>query len=545
MRSFLARKRDWLALALLIAPRLGLPQATPRVAQAAQDWPSYNRTLAGDRFSSLREINRSNVAGLHTICTYTLPEVTSLQTGPLVVRRTMYFTTDTISYAIDAATCGEKWKQVRHSETPSEVAVHRGFAYLNGRLFRGTSDGHVIALDTADGRLLWDHAIDRKSKGMSMPMAPIAANGLVYIGNAGGDLVAVTGRVYALDAADGHVVWTFDVVPDTGPVRRTWTNTTLPVSGGAFWTSFTLDIRNGVLYVPAGNPAPDFDAARRTGDDLYANSVIAIDAATGRLLGYNQIVKHDSHDWDVDSPPALVTTRSGRAIVASANKDGLLSVLDRSRLAHHVAGASTADVATALPLIWQSPTTTRTNVDAPLSRDSAVHFCPGMVGGVEWNGAAYNPMTNTLFVGAVDWCANVQLVRDSTAIPPAGAAWFAAENQEHMLDSSDKAKGWVTAFDADNGSVRWKYPASHPILAGVTPTGGGLLFTADLSGQLYAFDAESGRVLWQTNTGQSTGGGVITYAVAGRQLVAVAAGMKSPVWPGGADQSRIVVLGLQ
>ena len=171
-------------------------------------------------------------------------------------------------------------------------------------------------------------------------------------------------------------------------------------------------------------------------------------------------------------------------------------------------------------------------------------FLPGMVGGVEWNGAAFNPTTNTLFVGAVDWCANVQLARDSIAIPHAGAAWFAAENQEHMLDSSDKAKGWVTAFDADDGRVRWKYAAPHPILAGVTPTGGGLVFTADMDGQLYAFDGESGRVLWQTNTGQSTGGGVITYAAAGRQLVAVAAGMKSPVWPGGADQSRIVVLGL-
>jgi alcohol dehydrogenase (cytochrome c) len=163
-------------------------------------------------------------------------------------------------------------------------------------------------------------------------MAPIAANGLVYVGNAGGDQANVSGHVYALDAKDGHVVWKFDVVPETGPARATWTNPKYPISGGAFWTSFTLDEPNGVLYVPAGNPAPDFDSERRTGDNLYTDSVIAIDATNGQMLGYNQLVKRDNHDWDVDSPPILATTRSGKRIVASANKDGLLSILDRSRV---------------------------------------------------------------------------------------------------------------------------------------------------------------------------------------------------------------------
>jgi alcohol dehydrogenase (cytochrome c) len=558
-RNAFTQLARWFAVVLLIAPQVAAAQTAreqgktwkaqphePHLVPPADqpgNWPAYNRTLAGDRFSPLRTINRSNVARLATVCTYTLPEVTSLQTGPLVVHGVMYFTTDTISYAIDAATCAERWKLVRHSETPSIVAVHRGFAYLNGRLFRGTSDGHVIALDANDGRLLWDQVIDAKAPGVSLPMAPIAANGLVYIGNAGGDQSGVTGHVYALDANDGHVAWKFDVVPDTGSARRTWTNRAFPVTGGAFWTSFTLDTQNRVLYVPAGNPAPDFDIASRTGDNLYANSVIALDAATGRLLGYNQLVKHDSHDWDVDSPPALITTRGGHAIVASANKNGLLSVLDRSRLASRATAA--ADVSATLPVLWEEPTTTRTNIDAPLSRDSAVRFCPGITGGVEWNGAAYSPATNTLFVGAVDWCSHVQLIRDSTAVPPAGAPWFAAANQAQMFDPPDYAKGWITAFDADDGTVRWKYAAPHPILAGVTPTAGNLVFTADMSGELYAFDAESGRVLWQLPTGQSTGGGVVTYTAGGRQLLAVAAGMRSPIWPGAADQSRILVFGLR
>lgn len=506
---------------------------------ASADWPAYNRTIDGTRYSPLREIDRSNVSRLTQLCGYTLPEVTSLQTGPIVVNGAMYFTTDTISYSIDAATCAERWRRVRHSPTPSFLAVNRGFAYLDGRLFRGTSDAHVIALDAGDGRTLWDHEIDAKAPGVTIPMAPIAANGLVYVGNAGGDQVGVTGHVYALSAADGHVVWKFDVVPSTSSVVATWPNAPrVPISGGAFWTSFTFDAANGILFVPAGNPAPDFDIELRRGDNLYTNSVIALDAVTGKMLAYNQLVKHDTHDWDVDSPPTLATTRGGRAIVASSNKDGLMSVLDRGSVSRAASGA--------LPLLFQVPITTRENVDAPLSRDTKTRFCPGIIGGTEWNGAAYNPDLNTLYSGGVDWCASLRLQAANAPIPAAGAAWLGAETaMAEMFDPVENASGWVTAVDADAGSVRWKFHAPKPILAGVTPTAGGLLFTADMGGQLYALDASSGRILWQTDTGQSSGGGVVTYLAGGKQLLGVASGMKSPVWPGGASQSRILVFGVR
>ncbi|HET8699061.1 MAG TPA: PQQ-binding-like beta-propeller repeat protein, partial [Gammaproteobacteria bacterium] len=166
------------------------PAASPRSATpaepAAGDWPAYNRTVAGARFSPLAEIDRGNVASLAPVCSYTLPEVSALQTGPIVVAGVMYFTTETRSYAIDAGTCAAKWVVERAVERPSPLGVHRGFAYWNGRLFRGTSDAHVLALDAADGHTLWDHEIDAKAPGVTMPMAPIAANGLVFIGNAGG-----------------------------------------------------------------------------------------------------------------------------------------------------------------------------------------------------------------------------------------------------------------------------------------------------------------------------------------------------------------------
>jgi alcohol dehydrogenase (cytochrome c) len=505
---------------------------SPRRSVAPGDWPTFNRTLAGDRYSPLTEIDRSNVARLGVVCRYQLPEVTALQTGPIVVGGTMYFTTDTMSYAIDAGTCAERWMSVRHSPTPSRLAVNRGAAYLNGRIYRGTSDAHVIALDAATGHEVWDVTLDVAGRGVTVPAAPTAWNGLVFVGNAGGDLSGVIGHVYALDAADGHLVWRFDVVPDSGPARETWpTAERYPISGGAFWTAFTLDEVSGVLYVSAGNPAPDYDIAVRDGENLYTNSLIALDARTGKLLAYNQLVKHDFHDWDVDSPAPLITTRGGRAIAASANKDGLLSAVDRSRVR-----------AGAMPLVYQVPTTTRANTGTSLTRDTKTRFCPGYLGGSEWNGAAFHPGLDLLYVGAVDWCATVQLVPESAPVPAKGAGWFGAASQR--LDPADSAKGWLTAYDAENGTVRWKFAAPRPLLAGVTPTAGGLVFAADLGGTVYAFDAETGTVLWRLTTDQSMGGGIVSYLAGGRQRVGVAAGMKSPVWPGGAAASQIVVYGL-
>jgi alcohol dehydrogenase (cytochrome c) len=525
------------ALAASVEVASGAPSAAP-----AADWPAYNRTLAGDRYSPLAQITTANVRQLTLRCAFTLPELVSFQTGPLVVNGTMYFTSYEGSYAIDAASCKEKWSRHDKSVAAPGLAVNRGFAYLDGRLYRGTADAHVIALDATDGHVLWDRPLPVQGPGISIPMAPIAAHGRIYIGNAGGDTVGVTGHAYALDARDGHLLWRFDVVPQQGSARASWTNARLPVSGGAFWTSFTLDEAKGVLYVPAGNPAPDFDTLDRTGEDLYADSVIALDARSGRLLGYNQLVKHDSHDWDVDSAPTLATTRDGRRIIASANKDGLLSILDRSKI-DPLAPAS-GEPAPIIPLLSQSPTTTRENVDVPLSRDHPVHFCPGMGGGVEWNGAAFSPRTDSLFVGAVDLCAHVQLVRE-LAVPAPGEVWFGSSgSMADMIDPPATARGWVSAFDAENGHIRWKYQAPHPIVAGVTPTAGDVVFAADQGGDVFALDQKSGRVLWQVSTGQSIGGGLVVYRAAGQELLGVASGMKSFAWPGSADKSRILVYGL-
>jgi alcohol dehydrogenase (cytochrome c) len=264
------------------------------------------------------------------------------------------------------------------------------------------------------------------------------------------------------------------------------------------------------------------------------------------MLAFNQLVKHDFHDWDVDSPSPAVTIRSGRAVVASANKDGLLSVVDRTRVASRAAvnAVASGGAPSELPVLYRVATTTRDNVDVPLSRDRATRFCPGILGGAEWNGAAYDPTRNTFFVGANDWCSTVQLQRENSPVPRIGAPWFGNSQGGQRMDSATAAKGWLTAFDAENGNVRWKFQAPKPVLAGVTPTAGGLVFTADLGGNVYAFDADDGRVRWQISAGQSIGGGVVSYIAGGHQRIGVASGMRSPIWPGGSQSSHVVVYGV-
>ena len=218
-------------------------------------------------------------------------------------------------------------------------------------------------------------------------------------------------------------------------------------------------------------------------------------------------------------------------------------MLDRSRLASgEAASADAADLGSVLPILYQSPTTTRENVDVPLSRTAPVRFCPGIQGGNEWNGAAFDPARNALYVGAVDWCATVQLLPEPVVRRQARSG--SARRASDIQGPPSEAKGWLTAFDADTGAVRWKFAAPAPVLAGVTPTAGGLVFSADLGGHLRAFDADTGEVLWELDVGQSIGGGIVSYSAGGKQLVAVASGMKSRIWPGATDQSRIQVFGV-
>jgi alcohol dehydrogenase (cytochrome c) len=386
------------------------------------------------------------------------------------------------------------------------------------------------------------------------PMAPVAWNGVVFVGKAGGDNFGVTGRVYALDAATGKQVWRFDTVPDSAAVSSTWPkkSANIPPTGGALWTTFSIDTSTGVLYVPTGNAAPDFIEEMHPGENLYTTSVVALDSKTGSLLGYIQPIKNDFHDWDIAAAPALITTRAGRKLAATAGKDGFLYGIDRNGIEQAAGGgrrdASGSKYGAAGPngfvVRYQTETTTHFNTKAPLTSQQSTRFCPGSQGGTEWNGPAYDPTLNLIFVPAVDWCTSVKTATPETLKGEPGKPWSGIEDGSFgQMDPKERWRGWVTAIDADTGQVRWKHESAAPHLAAVTATAGGLLFSANTIGDVLALDAATGRELWH-NRIEPNGGGVLSYNAGGKQRIAVASGMKSPIWPVQPKSSRIVVFGL-
>lgn len=522
------------------------------------DWATYNRTYSGERFSPLKEISTANVARLRRVCAYETGELVGFQTSPVVIGGVMYFTTFHNTYAIDAATCKLKWKNEHPFEDPAKghgLGAQRGVAYLGGRLFRGANDGHVFAIDAATGSTVWDVPIADPSSGESVPMAPTAWNGMVFVGNAGGDNFGVKGRVYGLDAATGKQLWRFDTVPDTPAVSATWGKRSdeNPPTGGALWTTFSIDTSNGVLYVTTGNPAPDFAEALHPGENLYTTAIVALDARTGNLLGYVQPVKNDFHDWDFAAAPALITTRTGRKLVIAAGKDGYVYGIDPSgvnRVAGKAGRGGTAASkygtggASALVVRYKAPTTTHLNIATPLSTSRFTRFCPGSQGGTEWNGPGFSPELNLIFVPTNDWCTSVKLAPPETLKGVKGQSWTGShDNSFGKQDPKERWRGWVTAVDADSGRVRWKYQSAAPVLSAVAVTAGGLVFAANVNGEVFAFDARTGKGLWRDQL-EPNASGVISYSAGGRQLVAFAPGMKSPIWPVDPKPARIVVYGL-
>ena len=525
-----------------------IPAGSSANAEAPSlDWSSYNRTLTSERYSPLSEINRDNLSRLRVLCTYDTKEHTSFETGPLMVQGSLIATTEHDIFSIDPATCHENWRTHEDYVPASVLRVNRGAAYLDGLLFRGSEDGRVLAYNFHTGKRVWETTIANAKLGETTPSAPIAWNGMVFIGNAGGDYKGVKGRMYALEAKTGKIAWEFYLVPKgpDDPMRgpqgatpldtSTWGNRAgTPITGGGTWTSYSLDPIAGELYVPSGNPAPDFAIGPREGQDLYTGSVVVLDAATGVYKRHFKVVVRDWHDWDVSSAPALIHTKAGKRLMAVAPKNGYLYGFD-------------LDSST---LLYRIAVTRVENTDEPLSTNKAVHFCPGVNGGSEWNGPAYDPQTNLIVVGEDDWCTAVTVQTDAQIqAVERGQAWpgMATTNPYHMfgiLDPISKWAGWVYAVDADTGAWKWRAKSNYPVMSAVTPTAGGIVFFGDAGGNLYALESTTGKRLWGKSLDGGIGGGIITYSVGGSQKVAVAAGFTNVLWPTKVATGKIVILGI-
>jgi alcohol dehydrogenase (cytochrome c) len=523
------------------------PTEVPLPGATAADWPSYNRTLASDRYSQLGEINTKNVGKLKVLCTYDIGEFAAFESGLIMVNDALIGTTEFDIFSLNPSTCAENWR-THESYPPSLLSANRGAAYMDGMLFRGTQDGRVLAYDLKTGMRIWETTIADAKRGESVPSAPIAWEGLVLVGNAGGDYKGGKGRMYALDAKTGKIVWEFFLVPraegeatrgpqGTSPLdASTWKNVAgIPIGGGGTWTSYTLDTKTGLLYVPGGNPAPDYAIGVREGDNLYSDSVVVLDAKSGDYKHHFKLVPRDWHDWDVSNPPILIQTTSGKQLLSVAPKDGHLYGFDRA----------------SNNLLYRVPVTRIENVEESFRHDEDVHFCPGAGGGAEWNSPAYDPRTNLILIGEVDWCSTVrvqdpeQLRSVSVGQPWFGEATFNPFNIGGRFSRADGYwAGWVYAVDADTGVWKWRLKSNYPILSGMTPTAGGVLFFGDMGGNFYALDSATGQQLWGRDLGGAIGGGVITYIANGVQKVAVAAGFTSPVWPVKVVRGKVVVLGL-
>jgi PQQ-dependent dehydrogenase (methanol/ethanol family) len=506
----------FLSLCVLLGPG----HATAADGVPGFQWPSVNNRLDGQRFSPLKEITPANASQLEEVCRIQIDGPTSFHAGLVVVDGVIYTNTGLETVAIDATTCALRWK---HTYVPEEARFSpssRGLAVLNGRVFRGTGDARLIALDAATGKLLWKTVIGAPGLGESATATPLAWGGVVYMGISGSELGA-RGRVMAYDADTGRELWRFNTIPmgkETG--SETWKRPkSAKTGGGGVWGAMSLDVTTGELFVPVGNPWPDIDKAYRPGSNLFTDSIVVLDARTGALRWWHQVTPEDWEDKDLVAAPVLYRGDQARDILAFAGKDGFVRGIDRDT--HQE--------------IFHTPVTTiETRPDSPTT--SGVRTCPGYAGGVEWNGPTLDALNNTLVTGSVDVCFIVKL--GTTKYSPNVASFGGT------VEPDGPATGWITAVDSETGAVRWKYHAEKPVVAGVTPTAGGVIFTGDLHGNFLVFNSKTGELVHKAQTGGAMAGGVVTYDVGSRQYVALASGNVSRNAFGALGIPSVVVMAL-
>jgi alcohol dehydrogenase (cytochrome c) len=469
---------------------------------ADSDWLTFNRNYEADRYSPLSQINVANAAKLAPICAFQLGEAGSFQNSPTVSKGVMYVTTSHRVFALEAATCKALWGYTYTATDPEHFSSSRGMALYDGKLIKGTADGHLLALDAANGKLLWETVVADSALGACVSGAPVAFRGKVFIGECGGDS-GIRGHIHAYDVDTGKPVWTFDTIP-TGnqPGADTWGGGQ-DQGGGPSWSSMTIDVARNLVLAPVGNPGPDFNGKYRPGDNLYTNSVVALDADTGKLAWYVQQVPHDTHDWDTSAAPTIFD-RDGKRYMAEVSKNGYLYLYDRDTQ----------------KVLAKSKTQSRyDNFDTPLSLTTPITYCPGSHGG--FNGAAYSPKTNMLFTGAEERCDTV-LMTEPHYIP--GQGYYSGQI---LTNQNDVGTGSIRAFEATTGKPLWAVKTPRPVNGALTTTGGGLLLTGDVTGDFLVMDQKTGKVLYRFKSGGAIAGGASTYAVDGKQYIALASGNTS------------------
>jgi alcohol dehydrogenase (cytochrome c) len=485
-------------------------------------WVSYHGDYTGQRHSPLTAITPQNVPRLQpewTFQTGTLTRGRGFESTPLLVDGVLYVTgSNNFAWALDARTGRPFWQYRR--ELPNDLTygaqapVNRGFGILGDRLFMTTLDAHLLAFNRTTGRIVWDVTLEDYKIGYSATVAPLVIDGKVIVGISGGEYPT---RCF-LDAYDpdtGKRIWRFYTVPTPGePGSESWPSGTdaLARGGGGTWTTGTYDPASNTLYWGTGNPNPDYYGAGRIGDNLYTNSLVAVDAATGRLKWHYQFTPHDTHDWDANQIPVLADlTVDGarRAVVMFANRNGFYYVLDR-RDGTLLFGKPFTNTAWAREIGRDG---------RPIVLNDGKGTCvPDQWGGTNFNPPSFDPALGLFFLVARETCATY--TPQEPKIVPGQSSFGGVVRVDR-----EKNGGALRALDAATGEQRWEFPYASPSMAGVLSTASGVVFAGDNEGNFMAFDAKTGRNLWRYATGTPIWGAApMTYMLDGRQHVVIASG---------------------
>jgi PQQ-dependent dehydrogenase (methanol/ethanol family) len=490
------------------------------------EWPTYHGHLSGNRHSPLDQINASNVSRLAPSWTFPVPGTRgALQVTPIVVDGLMYVTAVNAVWALDARTGSEVWhySRPRTKGLVGDAAggINRGVAVVGDRVFMQTDHAHVIALHRIGGQLLWDVEMADYHLHYGSTSAPLVVGDLVIAGVSGGD-EGNRGFIDAYKASTGERVWRFWTVPAPGePLSETWIGKALEHPCASTWLTGTYDPEAKLLYWPTGNPCPDYNGDERKGDNLYSDSVIALDPQTGTLKWHFQFTPHDVHDWDATETPLLADLEfhgKPRKLLLHGDRNGFFYVLDRLTGELLLAEPFVGNLTWASGIGRDGRPVLRPN-QAPTAEGTRV--CPSEAGAANWPSTAFNPATGLFYLMAEESCSI--FTKNAEWWKP-GESFYGGGTRRSPGDITVK---YLRALDVQSGKVVWEIPdiGGGVLGSGLISTAGGLVFYGDgTGGALVAADAKTGKLLWHFNTGQSWKSSPMTYAIDGTQFVGVAAG---------------------
>jgi alcohol dehydrogenase (cytochrome c) len=519
------RRRTAVALvpsnAIAVEPLQFARIARPR----AGEWPTYNGQLSGNRHSSLSQITTANVGRLAPRWMFTMPNARRLEVTPGVVDGVMYVTTGNQAFALDARTGRQLWHYSRPLTKgvigDAAGGINRGVAVLGDRVFMVTDHAHLIALSRATGELVWDVEMADYREHYGATSAPLVVKDLVISGTSGGDEGA-RGFIDAYRASTGERVWRFWTMPRKpgDPGSETWIGRAMERGCAAAWLTGSYDAESNLLYWPAGNPCPDYNGDERKGDNLYSNTMLALNADTGVLQWHFQFTPHDLHDWDATQTPLLAdVTFGGRArkVLMQANRNGFFYLLDR------ITGEFLLAQPFVRKLTWAKAIAANGRPELVPGNDptpEGVRTCPAVEGATNWMSTAYHPGTKLYYVMTLEACS---IYTKSDAWWELGKSFYGGGTTSVPGERRQKV---LRALNPATGKIVWEYEMEGrgATWGGVLSTAGGLVFLGDDSGAFSAVDARTGKRLWQFSTNQHWKASPMTYALDGKQYVGVAGG---------------------